>query len=128
MKVILPGSTIGILGSGQLGRMLALEARRMGYKIQTFSPEKNSPTGQIADFEFIANYNDAEAAKEFANSVDVVTLEFENIAFDVASAIETIKPIRPRPSVLHTAQHRLREKNVSFEQQLSCYSVSQDYI
>ncbi len=110
MKPILPGSTIGILGSGQLGRMLALEARRMGYKVQTFSPEKNSPTGQIADLEYIADYNNAEAAKEFAHAVDVVTLEFENIAFDVATTIETVKPIRPRPSVLHTAQHRLREK------------------
>ncbi len=110
MNVILPGSTIGILGSGQLGRMLALEARRMGYKVHTFSPEKNSPTGQIADLEFIASYNDTDAAREFASGVDVVTLEFENIAFDVASAIEAIKPIRPKPSVLHTAQHRLREK------------------
>ncbi len=110
MKSILPGSTIGILGSGQLGRMLALEARRMGYKVHTFSPEKNSPTGQIADLEFIASYNDTDAASEFASGVDVVTLEFENISYDVASAIEAVKPIHPRPSVLHTAQHRLREK------------------
>ncbi|HYM20875.1 MAG TPA: 5-(carboxyamino)imidazole ribonucleotide synthase [Candidatus Kapabacteria bacterium] len=110
MNSILPGQTIGILGSGQLGRMLALEARRMGYRVHTFSPEKDSPTGQIADVEYIASYDDANAAKDFASSVDVVTLEFENISFDVAKAIESVKPIRPRPGVLHTTQHRLREK------------------
>jgi 5-(carboxyamino)imidazole ribonucleotide synthase len=90
--------------------MLALEARRMGYRVHTFSPEKDSPTGQIADVEYIASYGDADAAKEFAEGVDVVTLEFENIAFDVAKAIEAVRPIRPRPEVLHTTQHRLREK------------------
>ncbi|HYM34548.1 MAG TPA: NAD(P)-dependent oxidoreductase, partial [Steroidobacteraceae bacterium] len=73
MNSILPGQTIGILGSGQLGRMLALEARRMGYRVHTFSPEKDSPTGQIADVEYIASYDDANAAKDFASSVDVVT-------------------------------------------------------
>jgi 5-(carboxyamino)imidazole ribonucleotide synthase len=110
MTPILPGSTIGILGSGQLGRMLALEARRMGYRIHVFSPEMDSPAGQIADVEYVAAYDDADAAKDFAEGVDVVTLEFENIAFEVAKAIEEVKPIRPRPEVLHTTQHRLREK------------------
>jgi 5-(carboxyamino)imidazole ribonucleotide synthase len=110
VNAILPGQTIGILGSGQLGRMLALEARRMGYRVHTFSPEKDSPTGQIADVEYIASYDDVDAAKDFAAGVDVVTLEFENISFDVAKAIEAVRPIRPRPEVLHTTQHRLREK------------------
>jgi 5-(carboxyamino)imidazole ribonucleotide synthase len=111
VKPVTPGHTIGILGSGQLGRMLALEARRMGYGVHTFSPEKFSPTGQIADIEHIASYEDTFAASDFAKEVDVVTLEFENISFHVAKAIEEIKPIRPKPEVLATTQHRLREKN-----------------
>lgn len=115
MNALLPGSTIGILGSGQLGRMLAIEARKMGYRIHVFSTTEDSPTGQIADVEFVAEYDDVEAAREFANGVDVVTLEFENISIEVANAIEEIKPIRPRPEVLHIAQHRLREKTCLHE-------------
>ncbi len=111
MKPILPGATIGILGSGQLGRMLALEARRMGYKVHTFSPDKNSPTGQIADVEFIGKYDDINAALQFAEAVDVVTFEFENISGDVVKAIEAAVPVHPSSNVLHITQHRLREKN-----------------
>jgi 5-(carboxyamino)imidazole ribonucleotide synthase len=110
LKTILPGSTIGILGSGQLGRMFTLEAKRMGYYIHTFSPDKNSPTGQVADEEFIASYDDVEAAKKFAENVDVVTFEFENIASKVVEAIEEKVPVHPSSKVLHITQHRLREK------------------
>lgn len=111
MKPILPGSTIGILGSGQLGRMFTLEAKRMGYYVHTFSPDKNSPTGQVADEEFIASYDDVEAAKKFAENVDVVTFEFENIASKVVEAIEERVPVHPSSKVLHITQHRLREKS-----------------
>jgi 5-(carboxyamino)imidazole ribonucleotide synthase len=110
LKPILPGSTIGILGSGQLGRMFTLEAKRMGYYVHTFSPDKNSPTGQVADEEFIASYDDAEAARKFAEKVDVVTFEFENIASKVVEAIEERVPVHPSSKVLHITQHRLREK------------------
>ncbi len=107
---IFPGSTIGILGSGQLGRMLAIAARRMGYKVQTLSPERNSPTGQIADLEWVANYNDLDAIRAFARGVDVVTFEFENVSSEAVSAASEFTIVRPGGHVLHTAQHRLREK------------------
>ncbi len=110
MKSILPGSTIGILGSGQLGRMLAISARRLGYKIHVFSPDKHSPAGQIADKELVGEYDDLDAIKAFAKKVDVVTLEFENIPHHAAAAAEKHAPLRPGPLVLHTTQHRLREK------------------
>jgi 5-(carboxyamino)imidazole ribonucleotide synthase len=107
---IYPGKTLGILGSGQLGRMFALEARRMGYRVHTFSPEKDSPTGQVADLEFIGNYEDVDRAREFAKGVDVVTFEFENISSEVVKALEAIVPTRPNARSLHIAQNRLREK------------------
>uniref|UniRef100_A0A540VGK8 N5-carboxyaminoimidazole ribonucleotide synthase n=2 Tax=Litorilinea aerophila TaxID=1204385 RepID=A0A540VGK8_9CHLR len=108
---ILPGATIGVFGSGQLGRMLALEARRMGYRIHTFSPDQDSPTGQVADREVSAAYADLDAVRQFVRGVDVVTFEFENVAAAVADiAAEEGVPVRPGGWVLHTAQQRLREK------------------
>ena len=107
---ILPGATIGVLGSGQLGRMLALAARRMGYRICTFSPERDTPTGQVADREITAAYDDLDAIRAFAAGVDVVTLEFENIPTATVEAIGAFVPVRPGGAVLHTTQHRIREK------------------
>jgi 5-(carboxyamino)imidazole ribonucleotide synthase len=108
---ILPGATIGVFGSGQLGRMLALAARAMGYRIHTFSPESDSPTGQVADREVCAPYADLDAVADFVRTVDVVTFEFENVAAEVAAvATNAGVPVRPGGSVLHTTQHRLREK------------------
>jgi 5-(carboxyamino)imidazole ribonucleotide synthase len=108
--VILPGATVGVLGSGQLGRMLALAARRMGYRIHTFSPERDTPTGQVADREITASYDDLDAVRAFAANVDVVTLEFENIPTATVEAIAASVPVRPGGAVLHTTQHRIREK------------------
>ena len=107
---ILPGSTVGVLGSGQLGRMLALVARRMGYRIHVFSPDSDSPTGQVADREWSAAYDDLDAVGEFARSVDVVTLEFENIPAATVGEISSVVPVRPGWKALYTAQNRLREK------------------
>ena len=107
---VLPGSTIGILGSGQLGRMIAIAARRMGYRVHTLSPEADSPTGHVADHEVVAAYDDVEAVKRFAADVDVITLEFENISATCVDAASPIAPVRPKGSVLHTTQNRLREK------------------
>ncbi len=107
---ILPGATIGVLGSGQLGRMLALAARRMGYRIHTFSPEQDTPTGQVADLEVVAAYHDLEAVRAFARQVAVVTFEFENVPSATAQAAAEYAPVRPGGAVLHTTQHRLREK------------------
>ncbi|HXF61593.1 MAG TPA: 5-(carboxyamino)imidazole ribonucleotide synthase [Caldilineaceae bacterium] len=108
---ILPGGTIGVFGSGQLGRMMALAARAMGYRIHTFSPDRESPTGQVADREVCAAYDDMDAVRDFVRRVDVVTFEFENVAAHVAQAAEAAgKPVRPGGWVLHTTQQRIREK------------------
>jgi 5-(carboxyamino)imidazole ribonucleotide synthase len=108
--MILPGSTIGVLGSGQLGRMFAIAARRMGYRVHTFSPDRDSPTGQIADVEIDAPYEDLDRVREFASAVDVVTFEFENVPAATADAAAECALVRPAGDVLHTTQHRLREK------------------
>ena len=112
MKPIFPPSTIGVFGSGQLGRMLALAAKSMGYRIHTFSPERDSPTGQVADREVAAAYDDMDALREFVRGVDVVTFEFENVPAHVAEiATAAGVPVRPGGHVLHTAQNRQREKS-----------------
>lgn len=110
-RVVLPGATIGVLGSGQLGRMLALEARRMGYRVHTLSPGVDTPTGQVADLEITAEYNDIEAIRAFARGVDVMTFEFENVATDAADAAAEIVPVRPSGAALHITQQRVREKS-----------------
>ena len=112
-QVLPPGSTIGVFGSGQLGRMLAMEARRMGYRLHTFSPERNSPTGQIADREVSAAYDDREAIRAFTQEVDALTFEFENVpsfAAEIAEAEGVL--VRPAGPILHAAQNRLREKTL----------------
>ena len=107
---ILPGATLGVLGSGQLGRMFAIAARRMGYRVHTLSPEDDTPTGQVADREIRAAYGDLDAVRAFARGVDVVTFEFENVSAAAAEAAAEHAPVRPAGAVLHTTQHRLREK------------------
>lgn len=109
-EVVLPGSTVGVLGSGQLGRMFALAARRMGYRVHTLSPDEDTPTGQIADVEINAPYEDLNAVCRFASAVSVVTFEFENVPAETAAAAARCGPVRPSGTVLHTTQHRLREK------------------
>ncbi|MDN5869536.1 MAG: 5-(carboxyamino)imidazole ribonucleotide synthase, partial [Nitrococcus sp.] len=76
---ILPGATLGVLGSGQLGRMFAMSARRMGYRVHTYSPDRETPTGQVADREIDADYQDLAALTAFARDVDAITFEFENV-------------------------------------------------
>jgi len=110
-KQILPGATIGVLGGGQLGRMFAMAARRMGYRVHTFSPESDTPTGQISDLEITAAYDDHAALLAFADAVDVVSIEFENIPATTLDFINERVPVRPASGVLHTTQHRLREKS-----------------
>lgn len=109
-QTILPGATLGVLGSGQLGRMFAIAARRMGYRVHTLSPESDSPTGQVADHEITASYEDLDAVSEFAKRVSVVTFEFENVPSATAEAATRFAPVRPAGQVLHVTQHRLREK------------------
>ena len=109
--VIPPGSTIGLLGGGQLGRMFAIAARRMGYRVHTFEPSPDSPAGQISDREFNGSYTDWDLLETFVRSVDVVTFEFENIPSEVVDRISRSKPVHPRSEVLHICQNREREKN-----------------
>jgi 5-(carboxyamino)imidazole ribonucleotide synthase len=110
MNLILPNSTIGVFGSGQLGRMFAVEARKMGYRVHTFSPATDTPTGQIADLETSADYNDLEAVEKFARSVNVITFEFENVPSRAVETAAQFTPVRPGGDVLYTTQNRLREK------------------
>ncbi|HVE56610.1 MAG TPA: 5-(carboxyamino)imidazole ribonucleotide synthase [Pyrinomonadaceae bacterium] len=110
MKQILPNATIGVFGSGQLGRMFAIEARKMGYRVHTFSPDTDTPTGQVADFETSADYNDLELVEKFARSVDVVTFEFENVPSKTVEIAAGFAPVHPKGEILHTTQNRLREK------------------
>jgi 5-(carboxyamino)imidazole ribonucleotide synthase len=109
-SAILPGAAIGVLGSGQLGRMFAIAARRMGYRVHTFSPDSDTPTGQVSDYEVEAAFDDLDAVREFARGVSVVTFEFENVLAATAEAAAEYAPVRPGGAVLHTAQHRRREK------------------
>jgi 5-(carboxyamino)imidazole ribonucleotide synthase len=107
---ILPGAVIGVLGSGQLGRMFAVAARQMGYRVHTYSPETDTPTGQIADVEIAASYQDLDAVRKFAQKVSAVTFEFENVPAACVEAAGEFAPVRPSGAVLHVTQHRLREK------------------
>lgn len=106
---LLPGSVIGVLGGGQLGRMMALDGTRMGYKFISLDPAPDSPLGQIAE-QITAPYNDANAAKELASQADVITYEFENVDAGVAKLLEEKSYVPQGSRLLYTTQHRLREK------------------
>lgn len=107
---ILPGATVGVLGSGQLGRMFAIAARRMGYRVHTYSSKEDTPTGQVSDREVNASFDDHDRLRDFASKVDVVTFEFENVPSAAVEVVSAHAPVRPGGHVLHTTQHRLREK------------------
>ena len=108
---ILPGAPLGVLGSGQLGRMFAIAARRLGYRVVVFSPDYDTPAGQVADLELRGSYDDLDQVAEFAKQVAVVTFEFENVPSATTAAAERFAPVRPGGHVLHTTQNRLREKS-----------------
>jgi 5-(carboxyamino)imidazole ribonucleotide synthase len=106
-----PGSTIGILGGGQLGRMTVLAAAQLGYRCHIFVPELDSPASLVTPFATVAGYDDKAALGRFAEAVDVVTFEFENVPAETAEFLAARKPVHPGPTVLATAQDRLREKD-----------------
>lgn len=108
--MILPGKTIGILGGGQLGRMLAQAAQTLGYRVHVYEPQAQCPAGAVANREVNASYDDPEALREFARGVDVVTYEFENIPAGPLAVIAPLVALYPRAEVLHTTQNRQREK------------------
>lgn len=109
-KPILPGATLGVLGSGQLGRMFTIAARRLGYRVHVLSPDDDTPTGQVADLEVRADYLDLDKIANFAKSVSVVTFEFENVPAETTRICDQFAPVRPGGSVLYTSQNRKREK------------------
>lgn len=107
---ILPGATLGVLGSGQLGRMFTIAARRLGYRVHIYSPDTDTPAGQVGDLERVGAYEDLDAVRAFAAGVDLVTFEFENVPSATSQAAAERVPVRPAGSVLHITQQRLREK------------------
>ena len=109
--MIPPGSTIGILGGGQLGRMTALAAATLGYKSHIYCPDSNGPAKQVTALSTTAAYEDRGALARFADAVDVVTFEFENVPAETAEFLAERKPVRPSPTVLRISQDRLREKD-----------------
>jgi 5-(carboxyamino)imidazole ribonucleotide synthase len=108
-RTILPGATIGVLGGGQLGRMLAHAGNRLGYRFVTLDPTPDSPCGQTAA-QIVASYDDQEAARELARRSDVITYEFENVDASVAAMLETESYVPQGSVLLYTTQHRIREK------------------
>jgi len=109
--MLAPGATIGILGGGQLGRMTALAAARLGYRVHVFATERNSPAEQVSAAATVAAYDDGAALARFAQAVDVVTFEFENIPAAAVRRVAALKPVMPRPEILEISQDRLHEKD-----------------
>jgi 5-(carboxyamino)imidazole ribonucleotide synthase len=111
VPMLAPGATIGILGGGQLGRMTALAAARLGYRVHIFADEADSPAAQVSNRTTVADFHDAAALDGFAAAVDVATIEFENIPAEAVRRVAALKPVSPRPEILEIAQDRLREKD-----------------
>ncbi|TAE32414.1 MAG: 5-(carboxyamino)imidazole ribonucleotide synthase [Alphaproteobacteria bacterium] len=109
-RILPPCATIGIMGGGQLGRMMAMAAASLGYHVHIFTPEEDCPAAEVARYVTVAPYEDLAAVEAFAHSVDVMTLEFENIPYKAAQAAQAVKPFYPSPDIVACAQHRGREK------------------
>jgi 5-(carboxyamino)imidazole ribonucleotide synthase len=105
-----PGAVIGIIGGGQLGRMSAMAAARLGFRAHIFSPEADGPAAQVAAFNTVADYTDRDALRRFAEAVDVITFEFENIPADSLALLEGLAPVHPSAKILAISQDRLLEK------------------
>ena len=114
-KTLPAGSVIGVLGGGQLGRMTALAAAPLGYRCHIFTPEHNSPAAQVAEMVTVASYKDSEALTNFANNVDIITYEFENIPLSSVTLLERLKIMRPSSSILAISQHRGDEKGFAIK-------------
>lgn len=110
MTPLLPGATIGVLGGGQLGRMMAVVARQMGYRIVVLDPSPRCPTAQVSDGVVVGALDDLDAARHLARQVDVITLDTEHVPADLLAELEAIAPVRPGASVLRTIQDRMVQK------------------
>ncbi len=113
VKSLAPGAILGILGGGQLGRMLAVAAAQLGFKCHIFAPEKDSPAFDVAAHHTVADYRDEAALTKFAQSVHVVTYEFENVPVETVQFIDDLVPVRPNAFALETAQDRIKEKTLA---------------
>lgn len=118
--MIPPGSTIGILGGGQLGRMTGQAARSLGYGFVVFEPQERCPAGQVADLEINSPYSDTAALELLSGSSDVVTYEFENVPSEATQALAKNITLHPRPEILHICQNREREKNFLRDNGIPC--------
>jgi 5-(carboxyamino)imidazole ribonucleotide synthase len=110
MSALAPGAVIGIIGGGQLGRMSAMAAARLGYRAHVFSPEEAGPAAQVAAFSTVAAYTDHDALEAFAQGVDVITFEFENVPAYGLDVLARFAPVRPSPAILRISQDRVLEK------------------
>jgi 5-(carboxyamino)imidazole ribonucleotide synthase len=115
MSPLPPGSVIGVLGGGQLGRMMALAAARLGYRVHVYTPDADSPTEQVCAAATVAGWDDKAALDAFAAAVDVITLEFENVPVEAVERLAAHVPVRPGARVLGVAQDRLAEKSLARE-------------
>ena len=106
-----PNATIGIVGGGQLGRMTALAAARLGYRSHILTPEADSPAEQVAAGATHGDFEDRQVLRTFASAVDVITFEFENISAEGLDLLASLKPVRPSPAILRTTQDRIAEKS-----------------
>ena len=118
--ITLPNKTIGIIGGGQLGKMMALEAKAMGYKVIILDPASNSPAGQVSDKQIVATYSDPKALEELCAASDVITYEFENVNSEVIESLEKIHNIPQKSNCLKVSQHRFLEKNYAKECGIPC--------
>ncbi|TDQ34143.1 5-(carboxyamino)imidazole ribonucleotide synthase [Aureibacillus halotolerans] len=109
-SLIMPPATIGIIGGGQLGRMMAVAAKQMGFRVAVLDPDAEGPAAQLADTMIAANYSDLEAAKQLADVSDRITYEFENIDRDVLGWLEGTGKLVQSPLLLELTQHRIKEK------------------
>lgn len=110
MKPLLPGGTIGVIGGGQLARMLALEARRMGYRVAVQDPDPQGPAGQVADVAIGARFDDEEAALALARASDVVTIDIEQVPASLLKAVERLRPVHPSAAVMDVIQDRAEQR------------------
>ncbi|MFN3765928.1 MAG: 5-(carboxyamino)imidazole ribonucleotide synthase, partial [Aliihoeflea sp.] len=110
MSTLLPGATIGIIGGGQLGRMLAMAAARLGYRTIVLDPQGDCPAAQVANAQIVAAYDDAHGLARLGTASDVITYEFENVPVEAARSLAANHPVYPPPRALEVAQDRLTEK------------------
>ena len=106
-----PNATIGLVGGGQLGRMSALAAARLGYRCHILTRETDSPAAQVSHGVTISDYNDPVSLRAFANAVDVISFEFENVSAEGLDLLASLKPVRPAPAILRVSQDRVAEKS-----------------